>query len=188
MKALIVVDVQHDFCCGGSLAVPGGDEVVPVINALMQGFDLVAATRDWHPAKNSYEWPEHCVQNTSGAAYHSGLDVSRITREFLKGTDPDVHPYGGFYADNDRGTLLELHKWLQQFSVDHVFVAGLATDYCVKTTALDARYLGYNVTLCLDGCRGIDKETTRVAINEMKAAGVCIACTNLLQWTAYNEA
>lgn len=169
--ALIIVDVQHDFCPGGTLAIPNGDEVVPAINHIMNSFTLVIATRDWHIPGVDYGWPEHCVQNTPGAAYHSALNVSRIAHEFLKGDEPDKHPYGAFYADNERKVPLPLGGWLRERGIEHVFIVGLATDYCVKTTVLDAIHLGFKATVLLDGCRGLDPDTTLAAIDEMEAAG-----------------
>ena len=173
-EALIIVDVQRDFCAGGALAIPSADEIVPVINALMQSFDVVIATRDWHPVENSYSWPDHCIQNTVGADYHSDLNVARITQEFLKGEELDIHPYGAFYADNERGKLLKLHGWLQKHAITHLFVVGLATDYCVLTTVLDALYLGYNVTLIKNACRALVDADGKAALEKMLAAGAVV--------------
>ena len=159
MKALIIVDVQNDFCPGGALPVPEGDRVVEVINRIQPGFDLVVATQDWHPADHGsfaanhpgrrpgeqielaglpqILWPVHCVQGTPGAELHPGLDRSRIARVFRKGTDPSVDSYSGFF-DNGRRASTGLGEYLKDQGVTDVYVCGLATDYCVKATALDA--------------------------------------------------
>lgn len=169
--ALLLVDIQTDFCPGGSLAIPHGNAVVQIANDLMPVFPLVVATRDWHPNPNTYDWPNHCIQGTPGAAYHPDLNDQGITKEFLKGTDPDEHPYGGFFGDNERGKLLPLHDYLQEQGVKRLFIMGLATDYCVKTTVLDALHLGYGVVIISDGMRGLDPTTTRDAWVEMIEAG-----------------
>ena len=177
MRALIIVDVQNDFCSGGALAIPRADNVVPFINeCTAKGlYDVIVATVDWHPAENTYTWPKHCIQGSNGAKIHPHLDTTFVARVFKKGVEPDVHPYGAFYADNSRTKLLELHAYLQAAGVTAVDIVGLATDYCVRTTVLDALHLGYKVNVLLDGCRGLAKETTLAAINEMKAAGANIA-------------
>lgn len=196
-SALILVDIQNDFLPGGALAVPDGDQVIPVVNRLMPVFDFVVATQDWHPAshgsfatnhpgKRPYEqgvlaglpqtfWPVHCVQQSHGAALASDLDVARISRVIRKGTDPLVDSYSGFF-DNNRRTATGLGDYLRGQYVTDVFVAGLATDYCVKATALDARRLGFAVTLIQDACRGVNLEPGGVAraFEELRAAGVDI--------------
>ena len=158
MKALIVVDVQNDFVPGGALAVPEGDRVVPLCNALANSFDLVVATQDWHPADHGsfaanhpgrkvgevidlqglqqILWPVHCVQNTPGAQFVHGLDTSRFARIFQKGTDPAIDSYSGFF-DNGHRRSTGLGDYLRSNNVTDVYVCGLATDYCVKFTALD---------------------------------------------------
>jgi nicotinamidase/pyrazinamidase len=168
MKVLIVVDVQNDFCPGGALAVREGDAVVPIINALQPKFDLVVATQDWHPAnhgsfaanhsgKNIGEviqlgdlpqvlWPVHCVQDTEGAEFVAELDTSRIAQVFRKGTDSQIDSYSGFF-DNGHKRATGLGEYLQEQNATAVYVAGLATDYCVKFTALDARQLGFETYL-----------------------------------------
>lgn len=193
--ALIVVDVQNDFCPGGALAVPQGDEIVPLVNGLVSRFSLVVATQDWHPADHvsfavnhpdrqpgdvvSLEdgpqvlWPVHCVQNSLGAAFHPRLDASRFARVFRKGTDPRIDSYSGFF-DNRRRHATGLHEFLRQSGVNRVFVCGLATDYCVRWTALDAVALGYRVAMIRDACRGVGIPPGEVekAWREMVAAGV----------------
>ena len=194
MRTLIVVDVQNDFIAGGALAVPGGGEVVPVINALQAGFDLIVATQDWHPAEHgSFAanhpgrqvgetidldgleqrlWPVHCVQGTPGADFAPGLDRSRWAAVFQKGTDPKIDSYSGFF-DNGRRRATALGAFLREHGAEEVWVAGLATDYCVKFTALDARREGFEVRLVENACRGVEVrpgDTLRV-LEEMRAAG-----------------
>jgi nicotinamidase/pyrazinamidase len=195
MRALVLVDIQNDFCPGGALAVPGGDEVVPVANRLIPRFELVVATQDWHPpdhgsfavnqpGRQPYEvgelagqpqvlWPAHCVQGTAGAAFHPALDRGRITRVFPKGTDPTIDSYSGFF-DNGKRKATGLGEYLRAQGVDALFVLGLATDYCVRATALDAVGLGFAVTLVEDGCRGVGLHPDDVAraLAELRAAGV----------------
>ena len=195
MKTLIVVDVQNDFLPGGALAVPGGDEVVPVINALQGGFDLIVATQDWHPADhgsfaaNHSErqpgdrieldgleqvlWPVHCVQGLSGADFAPGLDRSRWAAVFRKGTDPHIDSYSGFF-DNGHRRATGLGAFLRERGATELWVAGLATDYCVMFTALDARQEGFAVHLIENACRGVELRPgdTARAVQEMRAAGV----------------
>jgi nicotinamidase/pyrazinamidase len=195
VKTLILVDIQHDFCPGGALAVPGGDEVVPVANQLAARSDLVVATQDWHPpdhgsfaanhpGKQPFEvaelaglpqvlWPIHCVQGTAGAAFHSALDVAPIRRVFLKGTDPSIDSYSGFF-DNGRRRSTGLGDYLREHAVRELTVVGLATDYCVRATALDAAALGFEVTVVEDGCRGVELSPGDVAraVGEMRRAGI----------------
>jgi nicotinamidase/pyrazinamidase len=196
-KALIVVDVQNDFCPGGALAVPSGNEVVPVINAMLGGYDLVVATRDWHPRNHcsfaashrgasvgdrvdlargsQLLWPVHCVQSTPGADFAKGLDKSKFAKVFDKGVDADIDSYSGFY-DNDRGRSTGLEGFLKEKKVSEVFITGLATDYCVKYTALDSAKAGFKTTVLLEGCRGLNVNPGDVdrVIAEMKRAGVTV--------------
>jgi nicotinamidase/pyrazinamidase len=195
MKALIIVDVQNDFCPGGALAVADGDAVVPIINRMAPHFDLVVATQDWHPAQHAsfasnhpgrkvgeiinlnghpqVLWPDHCVQGSEGAELHGELYNEPIARVFQKGTDVGVDSYSGFF-DNDHHTATGLGDYLRTHGVGEVFVCGLATDYCVKFTALDARNLGFETTLIADACRGVNLAPGDVerAVEEMRAAGV----------------
>jgi nicotinamidase/pyrazinamidase len=197
-KALILVDLQNDFCPGGALAVPRGDEVVPVANRVQDRFDIVVATQDWHPpdhgsfavnhpGKEPYEvidlygleqvlWPAHCVQGTPGAELHPELDTTRVARVFRKGDDPTVDSYSGFY-DNERRRSTGLAEWLRERGVSEVHVMGLATDYCVRFTARDALDEGFTTTLIEDGCRGIDVKPGDVdaAIAELRQAGVKVS-------------
>jgi nicotinamidase/pyrazinamidase len=195
MRALILVDIQNDFVPGGALAVREGDRVVPVANAVSPRFDLVVATQDWHPADHGsfavnhagkrvgevidlhglpqVLWPVHCVQGTRGAEFVAGLDVSRVARVFRKGTDAEIDSYSGFY-DNGHRRSTGMGEWLSERGVRDVYVMGLATDYCVKFTALDARRLGFEVTLIEDGCRGVELNAGDIdrAVEEMRGAGV----------------
>lgn len=195
MKALILVDVQNDFVPGGALAVPGGDEIIPVCNRVSKAFSLVVATQDWHPATHGsfaashpghkvgdvidlnglpqILWPVHCVQDTPGAAFVPGLDLSRVGRVFRKGTDPGIDSYSGFF-DNGHRKATGLGEYLKQKSVTDIYVAGLATDYCVKFTALDSRLLGFNTFVIQDACRGVNVRPGGVeaAIEQMREAGV----------------
>jgi nicotinamidase/pyrazinamidase len=197
MRALVLVDLQYDFCPGGALAVPHGDETIPVAQRLMRKFDCVVATQDWHPANHGsfainhpggkpYDmselgglpqvlWPAHCVQGTRGADLHADLDRARITQVIRKGTDPDIDSYSGFF-DNGHRKATGLADWLTAHGTDELFVLGLATDYCVKFTTLDARKLGFAVSLVVDGCRGVNlrPDDSANAIEEMRAAGAHI--------------
>jgi nicotinamidase/pyrazinamidase len=197
MKALILVDIQNDFLPGGPLAVPQGHQVVPVANDLMACFDLVVATQDWHPGGHEsfaanhpgkkpgdvidlhgleqVLWPVHCVQDTEGAALASGLNAGGIHKVFRKGEDPEIDSYSGFF-DNGHQRATGLADYLRAEGVDEVYVLGLATDYCVKHTALDGRQLGFKTCLVEDGCRGVDLSPGDAAraIDEMKQAGVVV--------------
>ncbi|MEZ4826519.1 MAG: bifunctional nicotinamidase/pyrazinamidase [Bacteroidia bacterium] len=197
MRALIIVDIQNDFLPGGALAVTEGDAIIPVVNSIRQKFDLVVATQDWHPANHGsfaanhvgkvpgemidlfglsqILWPVHCVQQSEGAAFASTLDTLMIEKIFTKGTDPEIDSYSGFF-DNGRKKATGLGDYLREKGVDTVCVAGLATDYCVKFTALDARSLGFKTMLIEDACRGVNlrPEDSANAIAEMQAAGVIV--------------
>ncbi len=173
MDGLIVVDVQNDFCPGGALAVPEGDAVVAPINRLMERFPYVVATRDWHPpdhasfASQGGLWPEHCVRDTAGAELHPGLESERIDAIVDKGRDPNREGYSGFEDT-------QLERLLREHEVDRVHVAGLALDYCVKSTALDARRAGLDVVVHLGATRAIeaqagDRERT---LEELRQAGI----------------
>ncbi|MDX6270796.1 MAG: nicotinamidase/pyrazinamidase [Acidobacteriota bacterium] len=177
-SALILVDIQNDFCPGGSLAVKEGDRIVPVVNELQKRFELIVATKDWHPAgHSSFEtlWPPHCVQETAGAEFVAALDTSRVARVFLKGTDLEIDSYSGFF-DNEHRRATGLGDYLKERGVTDVVIVGLATDYCVKFTALDAVMLGFNTTVVADACRGVEvnEGDTARAVAEMAAAEVHI--------------
>jgi nicotinamidase/pyrazinamidase len=194
-SALVLVDLQRDFLPGGALAVPEGDRVVPLANRLARRFGLVVATQDWHPPDHvsfaanhpgrspgdvieigelhQVLWPVHCVQFTPGAAFAPGLDTSRISRIFAKGTQRDVDSYSGFF-DNLRRRSTGLGEFLEAQQVAQVYVLGLATDYCVRATALDARSLGFDTRLVVDACRGVELHPGDVqrALTDMQRAGV----------------
>lgn len=197
-SVLIIVDVQNDFCPGGALAVPGGDEIVPVVNALARRFDNVVLTQDWHPADHvsfasshagmspfdlielaygpQVLWPDHCVQGTAGAEFHAGLDVPHAQMIVRKGYRQGVDSYSGF-LEADRATPTGLGSYLKERGLTHAYVVGLATDFCVAWTALDARRLGLEATVIDDACRGIDALTVpggtlAKAWSDMRAAGV----------------
>lgn len=174
--ALVIVDVQNDFCPGGTLAVEDGAAVVPLANALARRFATVAATQDWHPAGHAsfasthgrapFEtvelpygtqvlWPDHCVQGTSGAAFHPGLDLDPVQCIIRKGWNGAVDSYSGF-READRETSTGLEGYLTERGVERVFLCGLATDFCVAWTAIDARAAGFDVVVVEDACRAID--------------------------------
>jgi len=197
MNALLLVDLQNDFLPGGPLAVPGADQVIPVANRLMERFELVIASKDWHPPghesfASSHEgrkpgdvidlhgleqilWPDHGVRETPGAELAAGLDVERIDKIVHKGTDPQIDSYSAFF-DNAHRRSTGLADFLQERGVRELYILGLATDYCVKFTALDARELGFTAYLIEDGCRGVDLAAGDVAraIEAMKEAGVVV--------------
>jgi nicotinamidase/pyrazinamidase len=194
-KALIIVDVQNDFCPGGALGVPDGDKIIPIINRIQGDYDLVVATKDWHPANHgsfaaSHEgkqvqdivrlgglpqilWPVHCVQGTEGAEFVKELDTSHIAKVFEKGTDPEIDSYSGLY-DNGHKKATGLSEYLKENGIEEVAIAGLATDYCVKFTAMDARQDGFKTKVILGACRGVNLIPTDVdtAIREMRLAGI----------------
>ena len=195
MRALVLVDLQYDFLPGGALAVPRGDETIPVAQRLMPEFEVVVATQDWHPrdhksfAANTpgaqvgeirevngllqVMWPVHCVQGTHGAELHEDLDG--ITQVFQKGTNPELDSYSGFF-DNGHKKATGLEGWLREQGVTDLTVLGLATDYCVKFTVLDARQLGFAVTVVSAGCRAVDLAPGdgERALEDMRAAGAVI--------------
>ena len=197
MNALVLVDLQNDFLPGGPLPVPQGDAVVPLANSLQGAFKLVVATQDWHPPNHgSFAanhpgrkpgdvirlkklpqtlWPVHCVQRTRGAQLAHGLMLNRVNKIFRLGTDPDIDSYSGFF-DNGHLQTTGLHEYLKDKGAAAVYVLGLATDYCVKYTALDAVALGFKTFLIEDACRGANLQPDDVprAFEEMKHAGVTI--------------
>jgi nicotinamidase/pyrazinamidase len=197
MKALIIVDLQNDFLPGGALPVPHGDEVIPLANELQRQFELVVATKDWHPPDHGsfaanhpgkkpgdriildgieqILWPVHCVQNTHGAEFAPSFDTSRIAHVFHKGIEPLIDSYSTFF-DNAHRRHTGLAHYLKERSIEDIYLLGLALDYCVKYSALDARQLKLNTHVILDGCRGIDLEPGDVdrALDEMERAGARI--------------
>ena len=197
MKALIIVDLQNDFLPGGALAVPHGDEVIPIANELQPKFELVVATLDWHPpdhgsfaanhpGKKPGErimldgieqilWPVHCVQNTKGTEFAASFDTSRITHVFHKGTERNIDSYSTFF-DNAHRRHTGLAHYLEKRGINEIYLMGLAMDYCVKYSTLDARHFGLNTYVIVDGCRGIELEPGDIAraLEEMKHAGAVL--------------
>ncbi len=170
MKALLIVDVQNDFCPGGALGAPGTDEVVPVINRLQEQFDLVVASKDWHPEETVHfeKWPPHCIRETEGAAFHPDLQTQKIDTVFLKGTGNKDDGYSAFEATNE-----DLAGFLKSKGVDELYVAGLTTDYCVKHTALDAAKNGFRTIVVKDAIRPVNANPgdEDKALEEMEDAG-----------------
>jgi nicotinamidase/pyrazinamidase len=174
---LIVVDVQRDFCPGGALAVPDGDQVIPVINRILPFFGRWVYTRDWHPADHvsfsehpeyrDLSWPPHAVQGTQGAEWCTGLDMPMNAILVSKGEDPQRETYSGFQVER-----LDLAEFLRLRKVERVFLAGLAADYCVRQTALDARAAGFTAYLIEDAIRGISPERTAKTMVDLESAGV----------------
>jgi nicotinamidase/pyrazinamidase len=195
MRALILVDIQNDFLPGGALAVPRGDRVIAPANRLQPRFDLCCATQDWHPeghgsfasshpgrqpgerielgGLDQILWPDHCVQGTRGARFASLLDTRRVEAIFRKGTDPGIDSYSGFF-DNAERKATGLADYLRGRGASEVFVLGLATDYCVKATALDARRLGFATAVIEDACAAVELRPgdAQAALGELRAAGV----------------
>ena len=194
MEALVVIDVQNDFCPGGALAVAGGDEIVPIVNGLIQSFDHVVLTQDWHPAGHSsfasshkgrepFEtiampygpqtlWPDHCVQGTAGALFHPDLAWTKAELVIRKGFRKGIDSYSAFY-ENDHTTPTGLGGYLRERGISKLTMVGLATDFCVAFSALDARRLGFDVTVRLDACRAIDLGGSLAAMTDrMREAGV----------------
>jgi nicotinamidase/pyrazinamidase len=197
MKALIVVDLQNDFLPGGALAVPRGDEVIPLANELQRQFDLVVATKDWHPPDHGsfaanhpgkkpgdritldgieqILWPVHSVQNTRGAEFAHSFDTSRVAHVFHKGIDPRIDSYSTFF-DNAHRRHTGLAHYLEKRGIKDIYLMGLALDYCVKYSTLDGRQLGLNTHVIVDGCRGIELEPGDIgrALDEMKRVGAVL--------------
>ncbi len=198
MNAFIIVDIQNDFIPGGPLAVPGGNEIIPIVNELQQSFSLVVATQDWHPkghksfasshpGKNTFEkislhgldqvlWPDHCIQGTDGAEFHKDLDLTRVEAIFRKGMDPDIDSYSGFYDNGYRKTT-GLAGYLRERKVRKVYVAGLASDYCVFYTAKDAIKENFETYIIEDASRPIGVDGFERAKDEILASGGQIIST-----------
>jgi nicotinamidase/pyrazinamidase len=194
-SALLVTDVQNDFCPGGSLAVKDGDQVVPVINRIMRYFTRIVATQDWHPlghmsfarnhpGKKVYDvaeingmkqvlWPAHCVQGTAGADFHPALNTESFSLIVRKGMNPMIDSYSTF-VENDKKTVTGLEGYLKVLHIEHLYLTGLATDYCVFYSALDAVDLGFQTYVILDACRGVDVPDGNVAksVSAMKERGI----------------
>jgi nicotinamidase/pyrazinamidase len=182
MKALIVVDIQNDFCPGGSLPVLEGDKIIPVINNLLPNFDLIIFTKDWHPqdhksfasnneninifsefdlnGSSQVAWPDHCIQNTFGSDFHRDLDFGKIKKDFYifkKGMDPEVDSYSAFY-DNGKKNSTGLSEFMKERNVTEIFICGLALDFCVSYTAIDSALEGFESTVIIDACRSINPD------------------------------
>jgi nicotinamidase/pyrazinamidase len=195
-SALIVIDVQNDFCPGGALAVPGGDAIIPALNRLIAASDLVVVTQDWHPrghgsfasahpGRQPFDiitvaygpqtlWPDHCVQGTPGAAFHAALDATPAALVVRKGMRREVDSYSAFF-ENDRRTATGLDGWLRARGVDRVLLCGLAYDFCVAYSALDAARLGFATAVVENACAAIDLDGSRATQQgAMRAAGVSL--------------
>jgi nicotinamidase/pyrazinamidase len=192
--ALIVVDVQNDFCPGGALAIKNGSRVVPAINSLMDSFEVIVGTQDWHPVNhssfasnndaepfsvktlngvNQVMWPEHCIQGSNGADFHPDLHADAFNIIIRKGTNPDIDSYSAF-TENDGVTVTGLRGWLSELDIKKVYITGLATDFCVLYTALDAVKAGFETYVIEDACKGVDFPEGNVvkAVSAMKEAGI----------------
>jgi nicotinamidase/pyrazinamidase len=201
MNALILVDIQQDFIPGGSLAVPLGDQIIPLVNELQQAFELVVATQDWHPGnhksfasnhegKNPFEktllhgldqvlWPDHCIQGTSGAEFAPGLSMNNVEAIFRKGMDPEIDSYSGFY-DNGYKRSTGLAGYLRERKVTKVFVCGLAADFCVYFTAKDALRENFETYIIEDATRAIDPNGFEKAKDEILTSGGQIIKSDML--------
>ena len=199
MKALIIIDMQNDFLSGGSLAVPDGEEIVAIVNSMQQYFDLVVATQDWHPSthksfasnnpgKKTYDeielnglpqilWPDHCVQGTNGAMFTPLVNMNRVEAIFRKGTDMEIDSYSGFY-DNGHRKSTGLSDYLRGKLITRVYFAGLAGDFCVYFSALDALAEGFDTYLMEDAVRSIDPEKFKQAKAEIASRGGRIINSN----------
>jgi nicotinamidase/pyrazinamidase len=173
MKAPLIVDVQNDFLPGGALPVPDGDRVIPEINRLMDQFDLVLASKDWHPEKSVHfkNWPRHCIRDTEGAEFPEELHRDKIKKTFLKGTRNKDDGYSAFEA-----TSANLDKYLQKKKVSHLYIAGLATEFCVRETAEEANKKGYDTVVIASATAGINKnpDDEATALRDMFRSGIRI--------------
>ncbi len=201
MKALILVDIQNDFIPGGALAVNDGDAIVPIANKLQEEFNFIVATQDWHPdnhgsfAENHQGkkigevielnglqqilWPVHCVQKSDGSKFHRKLNLNKVAKIFPKGTNSKIDSYSGFY-DNGHRKSTGLAEYLKENNISDVYICGLATDYCVKFTALDAQAEGFKTFVIEDACRGVELNAGDVknSLQEMKEKGCIIVDSN----------
>lgn len=198
--ALLLIDLQNDFCPQGALAVSEGDRVIPIaLNAIKQAQQNsvpVIATQDWHPAHHGsfasqsggkigemgelagleqIWWPDHCIQGSEGAEFHPQLNAAYFDHIVHKGTDATIDSYSAFF-DNGRRASTELHSWLQRHQIDTLYMMGLATDYCVKYSVMDALHLGYRVVVITDGCRGVNikPEDSKIALQQMQTLGATL--------------
>lgn len=198
--ALLLIDLQNDFCPQGALAVSEGDRVIPIaldaIKQAQQNRVPVIATQDWHPAYHGsfasqsggkigemgelagleqIWWPDHCIQGSEGAEFHPQLNAAHFDHIVHKGTDATIDSYSAFF-DNGRRASTELHSWLQRHQIDTLYMMGLATDYCVKYSVMDALHLGYRVVVITDGCRGVNikPEDSKIALQQMQTLGATL--------------
>lgn len=200
-EALIVIDVQNDFCPGGALGVEGGDQIIPILNRLQERFETVVLTQDWHPADHrsfasqhqaepfsttmmpygeQVLWPDHCVQGSEGAAFHPALDTDRAQLVIRKGFRSGIDSYSAFF-ENDRSTVTGLAGYLRERGIERIALAGIATDFCVAYSALDAVKLGFKVRVVEDASRAIDLDGSLAAqMKEMRGAGVTITTSDAL--------
>jgi nicotinamidase/pyrazinamidase len=201
-KALIIVDLQNDFMPGGALAVPDGDKIIPLINRICSKFDLVIATRDWHPpnhisfaanhpgghpgetinikGREQVLWPVHCVAGTHGAEFYPGFNTSYIDKIINKGVDPEIDNYSCF-RDSPQMRNTELLDYLQEHEVNEIYIAGLTTEYCVKFSSLDGVKYGYRTNVIIDACRGVGSaREINKAIDKMTGSGVNIITPGVL--------
>ncbi len=206
MRTLLVIDLQNDFCPGGNLAVPGGDEIIPRVNELVAHFDHVLATQDWHPrghhsfasshaGKAPFEtielsygtqilWPDHCVQGTHGASFHAEVPLEKAELILRKGFRREIDSYSAFF-ENDHRTPTGLAGYLRERGIDTLYLAGLATDFCVKYSALDGRAQGFTVYIVEDAVRGIDTQGSLAqAWREMDEAGVKVVTSEEIMQAA----
>lgn len=203
MEALIIIDVQNDFCPGGALAVDDGDQIIPIINTLSQSFEHVILTQDWHPAghlsfasahndKQPYDvvtfpygdqvlWPDHCLQGSSGAAFHSALETDKAELIVRKGFNKTIDSYSAFF-ENDQQTPTGLAGYLRERGIKTLYMAGLALDFCVCWSALDGRRLGFDVTVIQDATRSIDANgSLDTALQQMQQAAVVLKVATQLE-------
>ncbi len=201
-NCLIITDIQNDFCPGGALAVSEGDKIIPIVNRMASKFDKVVATQDWHSPghisfasthrKQPYEimtidgiqqvmWPDHCVAGSFGADFHRDLDLREVDLIIRKGNDLNIDSYSTF-LENDKKTLTGLHFYLQGFEIKDLYFCGLATDYCVFSSVMDAVEMGFHASVILDACRGVDVPAGNVTatLQRMKERGVRILNHNEL--------
>jgi len=204
MKTLLIIDVQNDFCPGGALAVPGGDTIIPVINSLIPGFNAVIQTQDWHPeghhsfassheGKDPYDtvemdygdqvlWPDHCVQGTRGAEFHPDLNTTKTEVIIRKGFRKEIDSYSTFY-ENDQKTPTGLTGYLRERGISEIYVAGLATDFCVKWSVIDGLKEEFTVHVIEDAVNGIDMDgSVEQAWEEMKDAGAEITSSEKIHF------
>lgn len=195
MKALIIIDIQNDFLPGGSLEVKEGDKIITLINEMMDNYDHIIATKDWHPSNhvsfasnhpgkeigdiikvnglNQILWPDHCVQDSYGSEFPKELNHEKINNIIYKGKNENIDSYSGFY-DNSKGASTQLSEYLKSKGIDKIDCVGLATEYCVKYTAIDGSIEGFNTRVLLKCTKGINQNDIKSAIDEMRSNNVVI--------------